>query len=117
MKSIVITKWVEPYVVLETFKKFFELEVLNFDGSSKLFEEKLFLKKIQKSEQFVIGIYMKNVNKFYLFTSSQDIDVNFQILEKEIGLIKSDIIEDVNPKDSIDMVDMAKAEFIVIEKD
>ncbi|MCI1274342.1 MAG: hypothetical protein LKG27_07930 [Clostridiaceae bacterium] len=116
MKSVVVTKWLEPYVILETFKKHFELKVFNFDGFSKPMEEKKFLSSIEKSLTFSIGIYMKNVNKFYLFTSEKLVDIYSEILEKEFSLSSEDMKTDVEVADAIKMVDLAKAEFIMITK-
>src|SRR5574344_360824 len=114
MKSIVVTKWLEPYVILETFKKHFELEVFNFDGFSKPMEEKKFLSSIEKSLTFSVGIYMKNVNKFYLFTSEKSVDISSEILEKELSLSLEDMKSGVEVSEAVKMVDLANAEFIMI---
>lgn len=99
----VLKKWVEPYVLLETLKKHYEMKDYTFDGFSKNNVKKEFLKALEKENS--LGLYMKNVNKFYLFTSDNEID-----LDKVFNFMPEDYetAEDINIP--FDMVDMGKAE-------
>lgn len=98
----ILTKWIEPYVVLESIKSKCELiKVLKFDGFSKNNEKKEFLKQLQSPDFF--GLYMKNVNNFYLFKGNIDIVSEFNLESSDYEL--TDDIE----KPFI-MVDMGKAE-------
>ena len=66
----IITKWVEPYVLLDKIKKYFDLEEFQFNGQSKNEVKAKFLQSIENEneKQISMGLYMKNVNKFYLLT-------------------------------------------------
>ena len=115
MKCLVVEKWIEPYVILEKFKKYFECVDLTFDGFSKTIEKKNMLTLIQNSSDLTVGIYMKNVNKFYVMTSE-----NLSSLSKvfeELGLDKGEISLKDDAEEGILLIDMAKAEFIVITRD
>ncbi len=96
----ILTKWIEPYVLLETLKKHHSLlKVYTFDGFTKNDVKKEFLKNLKNST----GLYMKNVNNFYLFEGIVDIEKIFNFT-----------VNDYNLTDDIDkpfeMVDMGKAE-------
>ena len=71
----IITKWVEPYVLLEKVKKYFDLKEFNFDGTNKKEVKAEFLQAIEdeNEKQISMGLYMKNVNKFYLLTLREDV--------------------------------------------
>lgn len=64
----IITKFIEPYVLLEAVKKYFNIEEFNFNGMNKTKVKEQFLAAIEKNnlKQISMGLYMKNVNKFYL---------------------------------------------------
>lgn len=103
----IIKKWIEPYVLLETLKKDCELvKDFKFDGFSKNEIKKEFLKQLKKANTF--GLYMKNVNKFYLFNGQADIDKIFELAEDDYE-ITSD-----NEK-PFEMIDMGKAEAVLIK--
>lgn len=103
----IIKKWIEPYVLLETLKKDCELvKDFTFDGFSKNEIKKEFLKQLKKENTF--GLYMKNVNKFYLFNGQADIDKIFELTEDDYE-ITSD-----NEK-PFEMIDMGKAEAVLIK--
>ncbi len=103
----IIKKWIEPYVLLETLKKDCELvKDFTFDGFSKNEIKKEFLKQLKKENTF--GLYMKNVNKFYLFNGQADIDKIFELAEDDYE-ITSD-----NEK-PFEMIDMGKAEAVLIK--
>lgn len=102
----ILTKWIEPYVLLETLKKHHNLiKVYTFDGFSKNEVKKEFLKNLENST----GLYMKNVNNFYLFEGIADIDKLFSFTSQDYQ-----VTNDINKV--FDMVDMGKAEagFIII---
>jgi len=71
----IITKWVEPYVLLEKVKKYFDLKDFTFDGTNKNEVKAEFLQAIEdeNAKQISLGLYMKNVNKFYLLTLREDV--------------------------------------------
>ena len=109
MTHRILTKWIEPYVMLETLKKHFEMKDYTFDGFSKNTVKKEFLKALEKEN--TLGLYMKNVNKFYIFTSlkKSDLDKIFDFKPEDY-----ETTEDINKP--FDMVDMGKAEagFIIL---
>lgn len=77
----IITKWIEPYVLLEKVKKYFDVKDFQFDGKNKNEVKTKFLQAIEEenSKQISMGLYMKNVNKFYLLTLREDVS---SILDK-----------------------------------
>ncbi len=72
----ILTKWVEPYVLLEKVKKYFDVEDYTFDGTNKDEVKAKFLQAIEDSskKQISMGLYMKNVNKFYLLKLRENVD-------------------------------------------
>ena len=103
----ILTKWIEPYVLLEGIKKHCEMKDFTFDGFSKETVKKEFLKTIKMGNAF--GLYMKNVNKFYLFKGKVDIDELFG-LKPEDYTLTDDLAK------PFDMIDLGKAEasFIIL---
>ena len=98
----ILTKWIEPYILLETLKKEYKLiKVYTFDGFSKNSVKKEFLKELEKEAFF--GLYMKNVNNFYLFEGNLDIENLF-------SLQINDFETTLDIEKPFDMVDMGKAE-------
>jgi len=92
----ILTKWIEPYVLLETLKKHNNLiKVYKFDGFSK--------NEVKKEFNNSTCLYMKNVNNFYLFEGAADIDKMFGFTENDYE------ITDDNEK-PFEMVDLGKAE-------
>lgn len=77
----IITKWIEPYVLLEKVKKYFDIEDFQFDGKNKNEVKSKFLQAIEDSNknQISMGLYMKNVNKFYLLKLRENVS---QILDE-----------------------------------
>jgi len=71
----IITKWIEPYVLLEKVKKYFDIQDFTFDGKNKNEVKTEFLNKIEEEnkKQISMGLYMKNVNKFYLLTLRENV--------------------------------------------
>lgn len=72
----IITKWVEPYVLLDKVKKYFDIKDFTFDGTNKAQVKAEFLEAIEEANktQISMGLYMKNVNKFYLLTLRENVD-------------------------------------------
>lgn len=98
----ILTRWIEPYVLLETLKKHCELvKIYTFDGFSKNIIKKEFLKTLEKDNYF--GLYMKNVNNFYLFNGKIDIEKTFAISPQDY-----ENTDDIDKP--FDMIDMGKAE-------
>lgn len=71
----IITKWIEPYVLLEKVKKYFDIEEFVFDGQNKKEVKAKFLQAIEEAnqKQISMGLYMKNVNKFYLLKLRENV--------------------------------------------
>lgn len=72
----IITKWIEPYVLLEKVKKYFDIKDFEFNGQNKQDVKAKFLQEIEEEnkKQTSMGLYMKNVNKFYLLTLRENVD-------------------------------------------
>lgn len=70
----IIKKQIEPYVLLEGVKKYFDIEEMIFDSYTKADVKREFLEKleIENAKQISMGLYMKNVNKFYLLKLKQE---------------------------------------------
>ena len=111
MQTIIIKKWIEPYIILETIKKFYTYSDVNFDASTKSDEKNKFLKKLEQTKNSV-GLYMKNVNKYYFFTSDDSIDLK-NILFDKFNFSDDDIVIS-NPEEMFNMVDLGKAETGII---
>ena len=101
MSGLSIKKWVEPYVLLETLKKSYSMTDLTFDGFSKLNQKDVMLNLIKKSDNKSFGLYMKNVNKFYVFSSDNSVNVG---VDKD----EAELFDDYNIP--VNEVDMARAE-------
>lgn len=112
MKSIIITKWIEPYKLLETIKEYYQYKDFTFDGVSKNIEKKKFFKELENSK-YTLGLYMKNVNKYYLFTRDEAFDI-WPILTETFGFTENDfkITQDIELP--FNMVDLGKAEAGII---
>lgn len=109
MLNLIIRKWIEPYKLLETIKEHSSVEEFTFDGTNKMILKTHFLKQLKNDKGF--GLYMKNVNKFYLFDTNCNIK---DILTKAFDLSEHDyeISEDENKP--FDEIDSGKAEASVI---
>ena len=133
----IITKWIEPYVLLETIKKYFDVKDYTFTGANKAEVKQEFLKSIEKSskDKISMGLYMKNVNKFYLLTLREDVSgildgfkvpevlknldltvLHKVILTKELGFTEDEQMAQDGIKyikvenEAFDMIDSGKAE-------
>ncbi len=112
--NIIIKKWIEPYVLLETSKKFFDMKDYTFDGFSKNMVKTKFLKALANAGGTAFGLYMKNVNKFYLFTSEKKIDVQKELLEDMLNFNPEDLEFTEDTDVPVNLVDMGKAEAGII---
>ena len=133
----IITKWIEPYVLLETVKKYFDVKDYTFTGATKAEVKKEFLNTIEKSskDKITMGLYMKNVNKFYLLTLREDVNsildeynvpdelktldltvLHKVILTKELGFTDEEQMSQDGIKyikvenEAFDMIDLGRAE-------
>lgn len=133
----IITRWVEPYVLLEKVKKYFAVEDFTFDGKTKAEMKAKLLEEIEKSskERISMGLYMKNVNKFYLLKLRENVDeildeykvpevlktldlivLHKAIISKELGYTQEEqmaqdgILYIKQESEAFDMIDMGKAE-------
>jgi len=89
----IITKRVEPYVLLEKVKKYFDIKDYTFDGTNKNEVKAQFLQAIEEEneKQISMGLYMKNVNKFYLLTLREDVSAILNEFEVPDVLKKLDL--------------------------
>ena len=103
----IITKWIEPYIFLETLKKDCKLiKDFTFDGFSKDNIKQEFLKQLKKENNF--GLYMKIVNKFYLFNGAVDIAKLFELKPAEYEIT-------TDMEKPFETIDMGKAEASLIK--
>ena len=105
MNNIIIKKWVEPYVLLETLKKKYEIKDLTFDGFTKNNTKQEMLKLLSDNS---FGLYMKNVNKFYVFSSNKTI--TSEEITKYLELSEDDFVFTEDIEEAISAIDLAKAE-------
>lgn len=72
----IITKFIEPYVLLESVKKYYDLTDYTFNSMNKKDVKAKFLSDLEKSnaERISMGLYMKNVNKFYLLRLKDNVE-------------------------------------------
>lgn len=108
MQSFIITKWIEPYRLLETIKKYYDCKDFTFDGLNKQNQKEKFFSEIKKSSNNV-GLYMKNVNKFYLFTRLDKFDIVTELINI-FGFTSEDYFFDKDIQKPFSLVDIAKAE-------
>ncbi|GBF23330.1 hypothetical protein tpqmel_0734 [Candidatus Gastranaerophilus sp. (ex Termes propinquus)] len=64
----IITKQIDPHGLLGSIKKYFDTEELTFDSYNKNAVKEEFLQKLEECSKdgVTCGLYLKNVNKFYL---------------------------------------------------
>lgn len=118
----IVTKWFQPYMILESAKNFFNVVDYTFNGQNKFDIMDEFLSEIKKAEKITVGLYMKNVNKFYLLTLKDNLNEESDILALENLLFKNrfgsqenldsdDWIEITTDTDrAFNMIDLGKAE-------
>ncbi len=103
MTHYIIKKWIEPYVLLEKLKSNYDMKDYTFDGFSKISVKQDFFKQLKKENTF--GLYMKNVNKYYLFSGVTPLN-----LENLFGFGAEDYEVTDDSEKPLSMVDSAKAE-------
>jgi len=108
MKNLIIKKWIEPYRLLETVKAHCILTDYTFDGSNKIAQRKKMSKDIQ-DDNSKFALYMKNVNKFYVFTPKNDYDL-FSNLIEVFGFTAEDYEFSEDCEYALELIDMGKAE-------
>ncbi len=133
----ILTRWVEPYVLLEKVKKYFDVIDFTFDGKNKKEIKAQFLQAIEdeSKNQISMGLYMKNLNKFYLLKLRENVNsildeyevpevlksldlivLHKTIISKELGYTQEEqmaqdgILYIKQEDEAFDMIDMGKAE-------
>lgn len=130
----IIKRQIEPYVLLEAVKKYFELEEMTFNSYTKADVKAKFLACIEEenAKQITMGLYMKNVNKFYILKLKNealalvdapdvlkklDLTVLHElIITKELGYTKEEQMAQDGIKyikqeaEAFDLIDSGKAE-------
>ena len=124
MKHIIIKKRIEPYNLIEGVKKYYTVEDYTFKGIDKFGILENFILKLNELQKtnVAFGLYMKNVNKFYLAYSDEKINELKENLNKKvidnILEITDDNVNDIIYTDSRDealsAIDMGKAEASII---
>lgn len=109
MQTLIIKKWIEPYKLIETVKEYGEVEEFTFDGTNKTILKAHFLKQLKETKSF--GLYMKNVNKFYIF----DTNINVKTaLISQFGLETADYELTEDEQRPFNDIDSARAEASII---
>jgi len=103
----IVTKWFQPYMILESAKKYFDVTDYTFNGMTKFECMDKFLEEIKSSENITIGLYMKNVNKFYVLNLKPEYNEESDILALENLLFKNKFGSDEN-KESEDWIEITK---------
>lgn len=133
----ILTRWIEPYVLLEKIKKYYDIEEFIFNGKNKAEMKSKLLAEIEKSskEKISMGLYMKNVNKFYLLKLRENVDdilkeydvpevlktldlivLHKVIISKELGYTQEEqmaqdgILYIKQEAEAFEMIDLGKAE-------
>ncbi len=119
----IITKRIEPYDVIESAKKFYDVVDYTFTGRNKFEIMEEFMTALNSLEVAGMGLYMKNVNKFYLLKikenpeNKSDIELLHTLLIKnEYGFTEEEQINQVgieyntDVEYSLEQIDMGKAE-------
>ena len=110
MNNLIIKKWLEPYVLLETLKKKYEMKDITFDGFSKNNAKQEMLNLITNN---AFGLYMKNVNKFYVFSS--DKEITSDDLTTYLEITEEDFEYSSELDTAIGAIDLAKAEAVILK--
>lgn len=112
MKTVIITKWIEPYKLLETVKEYYDVKEFIFNGATKLTEKENFFLELTQNKNS-IGLYMKNVNKYYLFNRKEEFDIWDKLIEV-FDFTTEDFETGTDTEKPFQMVDMGKAEAGII---
>jgi len=78
----IITRRIDPYDLLEYIKEFFDIVEFTFDSVTKESTRERFIEELEKeaNSRIAMGLYLKNVNKFYLLKLRETEKAN-EILE------------------------------------
>ncbi len=123
MKHMIIKKRIEPYNLIEGVKKYYTVEDYTFKGVDKFSILETFISKLNEIQKTSVafGLYMKNVNKFYLAYSDENINNLEDSLDKkvinnilEISDNQEDIICTDSRDEALSSIDMGKAEASII---
>ena len=119
----IITKRIEPYDVIESAKKFYDCVDYTFTGRDKFEVMDKFLSDLKSKTQPSMGLYMKNVNKFYLLTIKTNPEnlsdtelLHGLLISAEYGLSEEEqlnevgIIYSTDTDFALEQIDMGKAE-------
>lgn len=119
----IITKRIEPYDVIESAKKFYDVVDYTFTGRNKFEVLDGFLSALKSLNVAGMGLYMKNVNKFYLLSvkenpeNKSDIELLHTLLIKnEYGFTDDEQINQAgieynsDVEYALEQIDMGKAE-------
>ena len=134
----IIEKFIEPFVVIDRIQKYFDLEVIDFNSENKYEKKAEFLEKleIENQKQITFGLYMKNVNKFYVLKLAKNVDdlidapdvlkkldltvLHEVLLKKEFGFTQEELMAQDGIKyikqeqEAFDRIDMGKAQYSFI---
>lgn len=113
MKNIVIKKWIEPYKLLESLKENTKYSDYTFTGVNKEEKKAEFLKTLA-SDKSNIGLYMKNVNKYYIFTLQNKNTDTWTNLCNEFQISDNDIEISEDTEKPFYLIDIGKAEAFLI---
>ncbi len=125
----IITKRIEPYDVIESAKKFYDVVDYTFTGRNKFEILEEFLTELKSLKVAGMGLYMKNVNKFYLLKIKENSGrksnielLHTLLISDEYGFSEEEQINQdgitysTNTDYAIEQIDMGKAEasFIIL---
>jgi uncharacterized protein (DUF1015 family) len=133
----ILTRRFDAYTLLEKIKKYFDLKEMIFNSANKEATKKEFLSEIENlsKEKISMGLYLKNVNKFYLLTLRENVNeildeykvpevlktldlivLHKVILSKELGYTEQEqmsqdgILYIKQEEEAFDMIDKGTAE-------
>ncbi len=105
--NIIIKKWIQPYLLIEYLKDFYNVVDLTFDGASKnKFKQQMFA----EVDSGNIGLYMKNVNKFYVLKDKSSDTLLVDIIKDKLDLTDADLAEEADKDKALGLVDLGKSE-------
>ena len=117
----IITKWIEPYVLLESVKKYFDVKDYTFTGANKNEIKQEFLSAIEKSAKSKIsmGLVDEILNEYKVPDVLRNLDLTVLhkvIITKELGFTEEEQMAQDGIKyikvenEAFDMIDLGKAE-------
>lgn len=110
--NLVVKKWIQPYLLIEYLKDFYSVTDLTFDGATKAaFKSKMF----GAVEDGKIGLYMKNVNKFYILDDVSGTNLK-ELIKEKLNLSDADLEISTDNENALALVDMGKSEASFIIK-